>query len=80
MANKINIGLVGLGRIAGHHLNAIKKVNDFKIVAACDLNQIKRDTFSNKHKIKTYKHYDEMLQVQKNIDIVVIMSPSGMHF
>ena len=80
MVNKINIGLVGLGRIAGHHLKAIKKVNDFKIVAACDLNQIKRDAFSNKYKIKTYKHYDEMLINQKNIDIVVIMSPSGMHF
>ena len=80
MANKINVGLVGLGRIAGHHFKAIKKVNNFKIVAASDLNHEKRDNFFRKHKIKTFKHYSEMLDIQKNIDIVVIMTPSGMHF
>ena len=26
MVNKINIGLLGAGRIAGHHIKAIKKV------------------------------------------------------
>ena len=80
MENKINIGLVGLGRIAGHHFKAIKKVKNFKIIAASDLDQVKRENFFNKHKIKTYKHYDDMLQNQKNIDIVVIMTPSGMHY
>ena len=34
---KINLGLIGLGRIAGHHTKAIKKIKTFKIIAACDL-------------------------------------------
>ncbi len=80
MANKINIGLLGLGRIAGHHTKAIQKIKKFKILAACDLDKSKRDNYTERFKVKTYKHYDEMLSKEKEIDLVVIMSPSGMHF
>ena len=77
---KINLGLIGLGRIAGHHTKAIKKIKTFKIIAACDLYKKKRKTFSRLPGINLYSHYDEMLSNEKKIDIVVIMSPSGMHF
>ena len=80
MENKIKIGLLGLGRIAGHHTKAIKKIKKFKIIAACDLNKDKRESYYKKHKVKTYNHYDKMLSNEKDIDIVIIMSPSGMHF
>jgi len=76
----INIGLLGLGRIAGHHCKAIKKIKNFKIVAACDLFKKKRENYLRRKGIKIYDHYDKMLTNEKNIDIVVIMSPSGMHF
>ena len=34
---KINIGLVGAGRIAGHHIRSIRKLKKLKIVSICDL-------------------------------------------
>ena len=55
MANKINIGLLGLGRIAGHHTKAIQKIKKFKILAACDLDKSKRDNYTERFKVKTYK-------------------------
>ena len=76
----IKIGILGLGRIAGHHVKAISKNKKIKIAAACDLNFTKRDSFSKKHKVKCYSHYDLMLKAHPEIDIVAIMSPSGMHY
>ena len=76
----IKIGILGLGRIAGHHVKAISKNKKIKIAAACDLNFTKRDSFSIKHKVKCYSHYDLMLKAHPEIDIVAIMSPSGMHY
>ncbi len=80
MGGKINIGLLGLGRIAGHHTKAIRKIKKFKIIAACDLDKSKRENYSKRYKVKTYKHYNQMLLQEKDINLVVIMSPSGMHF
>lgn len=80
MGDKINIGLLGLGRIAGHHTKAIRKIKKFKIIAACDLDKSKRENYSKKYKVKTYEHYNQMLIKEKDINLVVIMSPSGMHF
>lgn len=80
MQNRINIGLIGAGRIAGHHIRAIKKNNKFRILAICDLNIKKGENYSYKYKLNIYKHYDEMLSKEKNIDLVVILTPSGMHY
>lgn len=80
MENKINIGLLGAGRIAGHHIKAIKKVKGLNLIAISDLIKSKRKFYGTKFKINTYKHYFEMLKTEKNIDLVVVMSPSGMHF
>ena len=64
-AKKINIGLLGLGRIAGHHCKAIKKIKNFKIVAACDLFKEKRENYLKHKGIKIYDHYDKELTKYK---------------
>lgn len=76
----INIGILGLGRIAGHHVKAIIKNKNLKIIAACDLNLKKRVEFSKKNSVKCYRHYDLMLRLHPEIDMVAIISPSGMHY
>ncbi len=80
MADKVNIGLLGAGRIAGHHIKAIKKIKSLNLVAISDLVESKRKFYGSKFKINTYKHYSEMLKLEKKIDLVVVMSPSGMHY
>ena len=80
MATKVNIGLLGAGRIAGHHIKAIKKIKKFNLVAVSDLIAEKRNFYGKKYKIKTFSHYFDMLKSEKSIDLVVVMSPSGMHY
>ena len=41
MTKNINIAIIGAGRIAEHHLKAIKKVRGFSLTAICDLNKDK---------------------------------------
>ena len=77
---KIKIGFIGCGRIAGHHFKAIKKNTDFKVISVCDLNYKKAKYFSDKYNVRYYSHYKNMLQHEKNLDMVAIMTPSGMHY
>ena len=77
MVRKINIGLLGAGRIAGHHIKAIKKVKSFNLIAICDLIKSRREYYGKKFQINVYRNYFEMLKIEKNIDLVVVMSPSG---
>ena len=76
----VNIGLIGAGRIAGHHIQAIKKFRSFKIVAICDLHLNKLENHKIDNMVNKYNHYEEMLKSEKKIDLVVIMTPSGMHY
>ena len=80
MPKKINVSIVGAGRIAEHHLKAIKKVKGFKLTAVCDLNHSKAYNFSKKYNVPYYLDYNEMLKKVQNIDIVAIMTPSGCHY
>ena len=76
----VNIGLIGAGRIAGHHIRAIKRFKLFRIVAICDLHTHKIENHKIANKVNCYDHYEEMLKNEKKIDLVVIMTPSGMHY
>ena len=80
MRKIFNIGFIGCGRIAGHHFKALEKNDNFKVTCICDLNFKKAEHYIKKYKVKYYSHYKLMLKNEKNLDIVVIMTPSGMHY
>ena len=52
----INIGIIGCGRIADHHCEAIKNISNLKISAVCDLNYMKAKELANKFKTTAYKN------------------------
>ncbi|GAX87601.1 UDP-N-acetyl-2-amino-2-deoxyglucuronate dehydrogenase [Lebetimonas natsushimae] len=70
----MNIALIGCGRISKKHIEAIKK-NNLNLVAVCDIDLNK----AKKIGVPYYKDYNEMLKKEK-IDIVSILTPSGMHY
>ena len=70
MNKRINVSIIGAGRIAEHHLKAIKKIRGFKLCAICDLNYDKAYEFSKKYKVPYYLDYNEMLNKEKNIDLI----------
>jgi predicted dehydrogenase len=70
----MNIAIIGCGRISKKHIEAIKK-NNLNLVAVCDIDIEK----AKKIGVSYYKDYKEMLKKEK-IDIVSILTPSGMHY
>ena len=76
---KIRLGLVGCGRISGKHLEAIEKHSDnLELIAVCDIDKQKLEEVTNKYSVKGYRKYEELL-ADKEIDAVVICTPSGIH-
>mgnify|MGYP006076251161 CR=1 FL=1 len=81
MNNKIiNFAIIGCGRIAGHHCRAILNLNDARLVAVCDLDSQKTKNYADEFSVKSYLDFNKMLTENKNIDVVAIITPSGMHY
>jgi predicted dehydrogenase len=81
MADKIKIGLIGLGRISTLHLNAYKE--EFKlnaeIVALCDSNKGKVKEIGDSLNVEAiYTDYKDLLN-DNNVDAVEILTPHHMH-
>jgi UDP-N-acetyl-2-amino-2-deoxyglucuronate dehydrogenase len=76
---KIRIAVVGCGRIAEKHFEAIKQYQeDLDLIAICDINQENLDPYISKFSITGYLSMTEMLKKEK-LDIVAICTPSGLH-
>ena len=74
---KIKFAIVGCGRIAQRHAEHIYTKGE--LVAVCDLVKEKATELSNKYKAKSYFTIDDLLSQEKNIDVVSICSPNGLH-
>jgi D-galactose 1-dehydrogenase len=72
----IGIGIVGLGHVAAHQIEALKYCNGLRLVAGCDtdtaaLGQLPGNT-------GRYERLQELLD-DKQVDVVVIASPNSLH-
>ncbi len=74
------VGLIGCGRIAGHHARAMCLVEGCELVAVCDLVEEKATTYAQQFGASSFTNYHAMLRSHPEIDIVAIITPSGMHF
>jgi predicted dehydrogenase len=92
-SNKINIGQIGIGRIArGHDIPSTIKYDDARIMAVADFDGVRADTGkkmiediyakqtgqANYIDVKTYDHYRDLL-ANKDIDAVMISTPDHWH-
>tara|TARA_B100000674_G_C37920986_1_gene953282 strand:- start:202 stop:1221 length:1020 start_codon:yes stop_codon:yes gene_type:complete len=77
---KLNVALIGGGRIAPKHIEAIKLNPKYcKLVAICEKNLFKRRKFNKLRKVNIYSDIDKMLSNER-IDLVSILTESGNHF
>jgi UDP-N-acetyl-2-amino-2-deoxyglucuronate dehydrogenase len=74
---KINFALVGCGRIAQRHAEHIN--NLAVLVSICDVEFAKAKELSTKYNARAYQNIDDMLAQQKDIDVVSICTPNGLH-
>ena len=78
--NEVFIGIIGCGRIAGHHCRSIQEVDGVKLSSVCDLIGEKSKNYGNEFNVPWFVNYREMLEKHPEINTVVIATPSGMHF
>lgn len=76
----INIAIIGCGRISGHHCRSILDTDGLNLIAVCDLVDEKAQKYADEFKIKSYNNYHKMFEENSSINLVVIATPSGMHF
>jgi len=77
MSKKINFAIIGCGRIAQRHAEQIGKFGFLK--AVCDIEVNKAQELGGKYNAMAYKSIDELLLKEKDIDVVSICSPNGLH-
>lgn len=73
----INFAIIGCGRIAQRHAEHIHKKGT--LTAVCDIMHEKADSLAAKYNAKAYYSAEEMLAAEKNIDVVAVCSPNGLH-
>jgi len=73
----IKFAIIGCGRIAQRHAEHIAKVG--KLVAICDIVPEKADSLALQYGAKAYYDITALLTAEKEIDIVSICSPNGLH-
>ena len=88
--DKINIAFIGLGQQAMNLLNGFIKLPDVRVVAGCDVYDVKRDRFvrrvnkfytekgEKRVKIDVYEDYQDVL-ARPDVDAVIIATPDHQH-
>jgi predicted dehydrogenase len=68
---------VGCGRIAKRHAEHI--IHYGKLAAVCDIDETKAACFSETYSVPFYTSIESLLELQKNVDVVVVCTPNGLH-
>src|SRR3954469_4691184 len=77
MTVPIRFAIVGCGRVAGNHLDALTRLPRAAIAGVCDLDAARAKAYSDTFGAPWYTNYHEMLLAEA-IDVVSIVTPSGM--
>jgi UDP-N-acetyl-2-amino-2-deoxyglucuronate dehydrogenase len=74
---ELRFALVGCGRIAQRHAEHIVKKG--KLIAVCDTDKERRNELAEKYACKAYATIDELLQQEKELDLVSVCTPNALH-
>lgn len=78
MTKELRFGIIGCGSISNTHAEQISLINGAKLVAVADVEEERAKSLAERYEADWYVDYHEMLQ-REDIDIVNILTPSGMH-
>jgi UDP-N-acetyl-2-amino-2-deoxyglucuronate dehydrogenase len=74
---KINFAIIGCGRIAQRHAEHI--TNNGVLKAVCDIDYSKAVQLGEKFQASSYNSIDVLLANEKDLDVISICSPNGLH-
>ncbi len=75
--SKLKFALIGCGRIGQRHAEHIQ--NNGILQAVCDTDKEKAAAFASKFNSKAYNSIEALLEQGKDIDVVSICTPNGLH-
>lgn len=75
----VGVALIGCGRVSEHHCRCIARVPSVRLVAVCDLVEERAARFGAQFDLPYYLNYHRMLAERPDIDVVAVITPSGMH-
>ncbi|MDD2407204.1 MAG: Gfo/Idh/MocA family oxidoreductase [Sphaerochaetaceae bacterium] len=75
---KVRFGLIGYGKVAHQHAQAIKNSQYGTLVAVCGRNADRRDDFAAKWQLSSRRDVAEMVSLDQ-IDAVVVVTPHPQH-
>lgn len=78
-ASPLKLAVIGCGRIAGHHLRSARATDGIELVAVCDLVEERARAYGVEFGIPHYLNYHTMLTSHPDVDVVAVITPSGMH-
>lgn len=74
---KLKFAIVGCGKIADRHAEQINNLAQLK--AVCDIVDSRADNLGRKYGANVYVDYDRMLSEEKDIDVISVCTPNGLH-
>jgi len=80
MSGKLNVGVIGLGRLGKLYASYfLGRITNARLVAVSDTLDDVAESFAKEHGIpKSFKHYQELIS-DGNVDAVVIVTPTSTH-
>jgi predicted dehydrogenase len=77
---ELNVGIVGMGWVAGAHINTFRNVSGASVTAVCSRRHLDERQLSEKFgtPLKVYNDYEEMLS-DPTVDVVDICTPHPFH-
>lgn len=77
----VNFALLGCGRIAQKHAKTLlTSVKNARLVAACDVQKERADTFNKAFEVPCFESLDAMMEAMGDqIDVVNVLTPTGLH-
>src|ERR671922_1859653 len=78
--NDINVGIVGLGWVAGAHISAFNKIPGAKVTAVCSRRKQNEKELERQYgtPLKVYNDYDAML-ADPSINVIDVCTPHPLH-
>ena len=73
--NAIKLALVGCGRVSKRHIEAVQTVDGIDIAVVCDIDEDKAQATSEQLSVPYVTDHKQL----KDVDVVSVMTPSGMH-
>lgn len=83
MERMVKVGIIGCGGIAnGKHLPSLKKLQNVKLVAFCDIDRSRAEKAKQEYGVEdasVYTDYKEMIEQEKEIEVIHVCTPNNSH-